>query len=648
MCIRDRAAAALVATQLDDSNARSGELESSLNATRDELDGAQGRIADLEAQLNANSGDLDDRDARIAELEGELGAALAVRNDLDAANNRITELEAALDGEDEEDVANAEVNAAHVAAFASGAWMVGQTTLGTAGVEPDHVDDLKKIKGIGPKLEGVLNEKGVQTYEQLAVLTDDEQEIVNGALDAFPGRIYRDEWVPQAQAIMANGHAPLTKAKKADLESANARIDELEGDLADASSAGDRVGELEAELAAAQALQGDLDGANAQIATLGSELDSAKAIQGDLDARNARVAELEAELAAAQGLQGEIDARNERIAALEGDLGKAQALQGEVDARNKRIAELQSALGKAENLQGDVDARNKRIAELEAELKALSGTGAEVGQLRVAITEKDRRIEALETAARGAASSDELAKAKATIEKRNARIKELEAAQADLPDDARHFAAWKSGAWKSGKTKLSTPGIDHSDDLKVISGIGPQMEELLNGFGIKSWEQLSDLNAEQIATVDAALEDFPGRITRDEWVPQAIAIMKNGHQPVKRAPKPRPKPSWQKGTTKLGTPGAGHSDDLKVINGIGPKMEGILNSFGIKAWEQLAALKKGEVENVNNALDFFPGRIERDDWVGQAKGLCKQFPDTKKRPTRKTYLNNSGDADPFN
>ena len=126
--------------------------------------------------------------------------------------------------------------------------------------------------------------------------------------------------------------------------------------------------------------------------------------------------------------------------------------------------------------------------------------------------------------------------------------------------------------------------------------------------------------------------------------------MENGHKPVKRAPKKRvaKKPSWQKGTTKLGTPGAGHKDDLKVVNGIGPKMEGILNSFGIQTWEQLGAFKKADVEKVTEAINTFPGRIERDEWVSQAKDLCKQFKDVKNRPTRETYLNNSGDTDPFN
>ena len=519
------AAAALVATQLKDSKSRSGELEASLGAARGELDGAQSRIADLEAQLEQEKSSLDARNVRIAELEGELGGALAGQRDLDAANAKIAELEAALDGEDEEDTANAEANAMRTAAFASGAWIVGTTALGTAGVEPDHVDDLKKIKGIGPKLEGVLNEKGVQTYEQLAALNADEQEVVNGALDAFPGRIYRDEWVPQAQAIMANGHAPLTNAKKADLESANARIGELESDLADASSAGDRLGQLESELGAAQS--------------------AAQGLQGDLDGANARASDLEAQLAAAQGLQGDLD------------------------ARNARIAELQSELGAAQSVKGDLDGANARIKDLEGELKTASAAGDELGRLRVAITEKDRRIDALENAARGAASADDLAAAKKTIKAREARIAELEAS---IPEDDKHAAAWPTGAWKSGTTKLKAPGIGHSDDLKVISGIGPQMEELLNSFDIKSWEQLADLDKDGIAVVDAALTDFPGRIERDEWVPQAKAIMENGHKPVKRAPKKRvaKKPSWQKGTTKLGTPGAAHKDDLKVVNGIGP------------------------------------------------------------------------------
>jgi predicted flap endonuclease-1-like 5' DNA nuclease len=97
-------------------------------------------------------------------------------------------------------------------------------------------------------------------------------------------------------------------------------------------------------------------------------------------------------------------------------------------------------------------------------------------------------------------------------------------------------------------------------------------------------------------------------------------------------------PDWHDGLTVLGTPGSSHRDDLKVIKGIGPKMESILNEFGIVAWEQVAAFAAPEVEKVSNAIKTFPGRIERDQWVGQAAELVERFPDRNDRPTRETYL----------
>ncbi|MGH6861529.1 MAG: NADH-quinone oxidoreductase subunit E [Phyllobacterium sp.] len=63
-------------------------------------------------------------------------------------------------------------------------------------------------------------------------------------------------------------------------------------------------------------------------------------------------------------------------------------------------------------------------------------------------------------------------------------------------------------------------------------------------------------------------------------------------------------------------------DDLKLIAGVGPKIEGILHELGIFTYAQVAAWKKAEREWVDNYLNF-KGRIERDDWVRQAKALAK-------------------------
>lgn len=63
-------------------------------------------------------------------------------------------------------------------------------------------------------------------------------------------------------------------------------------------------------------------------------------------------------------------------------------------------------------------------------------------------------------------------------------------------------------------------------------------------------------------------------------------------------------------------------DDLKLISGVGPKIEGILHSLGIYTYKQVAGWKKAEREWVDNYLKF-KGRIEREDWVKQAKALAK-------------------------
>lgn len=66
---------------------------------------------------------------------------------------------------------------------------------------------------------------------------------------------------------------------------------------------------------------------------------------------------------------------------------------------------------------------------------------------------------------------------------------------------------------------------------------------------------------------------------------------------------------------------AGDADDLKVISGVGPVLEKKLNDLGIYTYAQVAAFTKDDIANVDDALSF-KGRIERDDWLSQAKKLA--------------------------
>ena len=66
----------------------------------------------------------------------------------------------------------------------------------------------------------------------------------------------------------------------------------------------------------------------------------------------------------------------------------------------------------------------------------------------------------------------------------------------------------------------------------------------------------------------------------------------------------------------------GEADDLKKISGVGPVLEKKLHAFGVTQYAQIAAFTKADIDKLDEALSF-KGRIERDDWVGQAKALAE-------------------------
>jgi predicted flap endonuclease-1-like 5' DNA nuclease len=65
-------------------------------------------------------------------------------------------------------------------------------------------------------------------------------------------------------------------------------------------------------------------------------------------------------------------------------------------------------------------------------------------------------------------------------------------------------------------------------------------------------------------------------------------------------------------------PGAGNADKLTDINGIGPVIEGKLNGMDITTFAQIAAFTAEDVERIDGELNF-KGRIDREDWIAQAK-----------------------------
>jgi NADH-quinone oxidoreductase subunit E len=71
-------------------------------------------------------------------------------------------------------------------------------------------------------------------------------------------------------------------------------------------------------------------------------------------------------------------------------------------------------------------------------------------------------------------------------------------------------------------------------------------------------------------------------------------------------------------------PGEAPRDDLVRIHGVGPKIARLLVSMDITSYRQVARFTPSDAAVVNEALEVFPGRIERDDWMTSARELHRE------------------------
>ena len=135
--------------------------------------------------------------------------------------------------------------------------------------------------------------------------------------------------------------------------------------------------------------------------------------------------------------------------------------------------------------------------------------------------------------------------------------------------------------------KVTRADIADKDDLKRIGGVGPFIENKLNELGIYTYQQISQLDEDLVEKVNTAIAFFPGRIARDNWVGQAAEL----HQTKLN----NPDALMQAGTANPSDP-----NDLKVIEGIGPKIEQLLKSNSIYSWSDLA---NSPLDRIQSILD---------------------------------------------
>jgi predicted flap endonuclease-1-like 5' DNA nuclease len=173
-------------------------------------------------------------------------------------------------------------------------------------------------------------------------------------------------------------------------------------------------------------------------------------------------------------------------------------------------------------------------------------------------------------------------------------------------------------------TGLSRPRDGGPDDLTRIFGIDPETEGKLNALGLYHFDQIAVLTAGQRRWLFRQL-GFEGRFPSWwwRWKDEAQQILGRGAAAQPAASAGLPAEPVHAGVKPRGlqAPREGEVDDLKRIRGIGPQNEARLHALGIWHFDQIAGWSAEEVQWVGSYLAF-PGRIERENWVEQARQLA--------------------------
>lgn len=130
---------------------------------------------------------------------------------------------------------------------------------------------------------------------------------------------------------------------------------------------------------------------------------------------------------------------------------------------------------------------------------------------------------------------------------------------------------------------------------------------------VKNDEPVADTKAENAATL---LKEKPAAIKQ----PEKSATETKPAEKTEKPETAKAEEGGQKPET-LDGPRNGEADDLKMIKGVGPKLELTLNALGFYHFDQIVNWTPENIAWVDSSLSF-KGRIEREDWQAQAKLLA--------------------------
>ena len=445
-------------------------------------------------------------------------------------------------------------------------------------------------------------------------------------------------------------------------------VEDLEDDgIVNLSNESNEQAEADAKAAKEAKAKAEADAKDAKEAKAKAEADAKDAkdakAQAEADAKAAKEVKAKAEADAKAAKDAEAKAKAEADAkAAKNAKAEAEAdAKAAKEAKEKAEADAKAAKEIQAQAEADTKAANEAKAKAEAEAKAAKEAKAKAEAEAKAAAEAAKKQAAKKPATQEVKKQEELQRVKSradtidfkTLGKATTSTLKTEVQKGATTlqvSDASEFEDAGTAAItdESGSSVISWTGKDGNaltgvkgvtrvfgtatvvtvkDDLQVIKGIGPFIEEKLNALGITTYRQIANMDAKLETQVNEAIEFFPGRVKRDQWANQAKILLgedvKLDEKALQQAEELEriSKKAESIDFATLGVATLDQKDDLQIIKGIGPFIAEKLYALGIYTFEQVGNMTPEIEEQVNKAIEFFPGRVKRDEWAKQAREL---------------------------
>lgn len=191
--------------------------------------------------------------------------------------------------------------------------------------------------------------------------------------------------------------------------------------------------------------------------------------------------------------------------------------------------------------------------------------------------------------------------------------------------------------------KLAALQVEHNKSKSSYEGLQLTNGDLIKQVNLLKTQSSGDDYKEKYDALVIQNNDCGDKVTALEKEHEScntqIAALKKELEELKAKPAPAPAPvstgdakkdevlnrirekAQKIDFNRIGRADAAQKDNLQDIKGIGPFIEDKLNALGIYTFKQIANFTEEDDDLVNEAIEFFPGRVKRDDWKGQ----CKEF-----------------------